>query len=663
MKRNRQEYMKSYMKRYRSVKAVSLISNYQTDLLSSSLNESSEAISLPEKESRDDFKELSVSISEYLSEGENGCQDDESNVCDFSSDFEFSETDIDSEPKPVYIICEELAQVAVKHNLTRDAINDILLILSQSGKFEKCDIPKDARTLIKTPSSIDVLSKCDGSYIYIGLKKGIDDIFAINNVEVDTNFITIDVNIDGLPIQRSNNLQFWPILCSIVNIISFPFLVAIYSGSAKPSSVHDFLQDFVTEVNNLTFNGLVINEKHYKFNLRSFICDAPARAFVRCCSGHTSKNGCERCTSVAECYERRIVYTNDNANLRTDAEFRSNAYPLHKNGNSPCLLINNLDMVRSFVIEPMHNLFLGVCRRFLFFLKFKSKIHISFAQQQLISNRMLDIAQSTPSDFVRQPRGLSEIERWKATEFRQFTLYTGIVVLEKILDNEVYNLFVAFAVAVRILHIEDDDDRNDLLPFAKKLFATFVHNSRKICGKSFVTFNVHNLLHIVDDAKYYNCSMNDISAFKFENYLQYLKKITRNAKYNPIVSVAKRFKERSILVHPSGYVIKSAICKISTFKRNKYFLSKDGMYCEVMEILLNEGEQKYSCNVISKHNLQPLFVTPINSGEWGIMKYSKFNKVKWKLTVLKRSDFLQKLYAMNNALGELTFFPVLHKIN
>ena len=82
-----------------------------------------------------------------------------------------------------------------------------------------------------------------------------------------------------------------------------------------------------------------------------------------------------------------------------------------------------------------------------------------------------------------------------------------------------------------------------------------------------------------------------------------------------------------------------------------------------MEILLNEGEQKYSCNVISKHNFQPLFVTPINSAEWGIMKYSKFNKVKWKLTVLKRSDFLQKLYAMNNTFGELTFFPVLHKIN
>ena len=127
--------------------------------------------------------------------------------------------------------------------------------------------------------------------------------------------------------------------------------MVIYSGNAKPSSVHDFLQDFVTEVNNLTFNGLVNNEKHYKFNLCSFICDAPAHAFVRCCSGHTSKNGCDRCTYVAECYERRIVYKNDKANLRTDAEFRSNAYPLHKNGNSPCLLINNLDIVRSFVMS------------------------------------------------------------------------------------------------------------------------------------------------------------------------------------------------------------------------------------------------------------------------------------------------------------------------
>ena len=70
--------------------------------------------------------------------------------------------------------------------------------------------------------------------------------------------------------------------------------------------------------------------------------------------------------------------------------------------------------------------------------------------------------------------------------------------LEKVSGNVVYNLFVAFAVAVRILHIENDDDRNDLLPYAKKFFAAFVHNSRKICGKSFVTFNVHNFILLMN---------------------------------------------------------------------------------------------------------------------------------------------------------------------
>ena len=54
------------------------------------------------------------------------------------------------------------------------------------------------------------------------------------------------------------------------------------------------------------------------------------------------------------------------------------------------------------------------------------------------------------------PKGLSKIEHWKATEFRQFTLHTRIIVLERTLV--VYNLFVEFAVAVRILHIENDNN-------------------------------------------------------------------------------------------------------------------------------------------------------------------------------------------------------------
>ena len=47
-----------------------------------------------------------------------------------------------------------------------------------------------------------------------------------------------------------------------------------------------------------------------------------------------------------------------------------------------------------------------------------------------------------PSEFARQPRRLQELDRCKATEFRQFLLYTGHVVLKGIVSKELFQHFL-----------------------------------------------------------------------------------------------------------------------------------------------------------------------------------------------------------------------------
>lgn len=61
------------------------------------------------------------------------------------------------------------------------------------------------------------------------------------------------------------------------------------------------------------------------------------------------------------------------------------------------------------------------------------------------------LGQYIPSEFCRRPRSLSEIDRWKATEFGFFLLYGGVVVLKHALCEQLYKHFLLLFVAVAIL--------------------------------------------------------------------------------------------------------------------------------------------------------------------------------------------------------------------
>lgn len=109
----------------------------------------------------------------------------------------------------VFHFTDRLKHWAVHHRITARAISDLLKILILAGfSF----LPKDSRTFLHTPTklSIKVLEK--GKLWYNGLKKCIDHAFSNVNRAME---ITLDFNFDGLPVFKSSNLQFWPILAAI----------------------------------------------------------------------------------------------------------------------------------------------------------------------------------------------------------------------------------------------------------------------------------------------------------------------------------------------------------------------------------------------------------------------------------------------------------------
>lgn len=107
-----------------------------------------------------------------------------------------------------------------------------------------------------------------------------------------------------------------------------------------------------------------------------------------------------------------------------------------------------------------------------------------------LSKYLLNLNQYIPSDFVRKAREISDVSRWKATEFRSFLLYFGPIVLKNILNEKCYVHFMALSISMTILL---SPDRRELLEYANQLLDYFVKQFEIIYGVEFSSHNVHGL--------------------------------------------------------------------------------------------------------------------------------------------------------------------------
>ena len=58
----------------------------------------------------------------------------------------------------------------------------------------------------------------------------------------------------------------------------------------------------------------------YAFDISCFICDAPARAYVKQIKGHSGYYGCDKCTQSGD-YAGKVIFPKTDAPLRTDTSF------------------------------------------------------------------------------------------------------------------------------------------------------------------------------------------------------------------------------------------------------------------------------------------------------------------------------------------------------
>ncbi|KAF5394704.1 hypothetical protein PHET_10566 [Paragonimus heterotremus] len=128
-------------------------------------------------------------------------------------------------------------------------------------------------------------------------------------------------------------------------------------------------------------------------------------------------------------------------------------------------------------------------------------------------------------DSARKGRLPDDVDRWKASEYRQFLLYIGPAFLKDVLDAKKYDKFLWFSICMHLMC--NSRLAQHYLTFVQGTLIKAVHQSAAPYGKSELVYNVHKVVHLCDKVRLRG-SMDAFSAVPYESYLSTLKRLLRS---------------------------------------------------------------------------------------------------------------------------------------
>lgn len=491
-------------------------------------------------------------------------------------------------------------------NVTQTATTALQKILRENGLS---DLPSDARTLLQTAKHRDIVSVPPGQYCHIGLRKALA--YYKRNYASNADVLTVDFNIDGLPISNSSQSHFWMILAGVTaNSCSRQiYVVGAYHGYNKPKSFPEFLAPFIeeaTELGNFEVEGNPVTIK-----IRCIICDAPARNSCLGTKSYSAYFGCGRCDQEGfYSTTHGMTYPEIHSSKRTNESFRNKAQPEHHNYDSPFLKLD-IDMISQFPLDCLHTVYLGVTKKIVNIMihggdrknkRGKLKSH----DVQRISDRLMQVAQYQPSEFQRKCRPLNHASHFKGAEYRSLILYILPIVTKNILPIDEYHTILVLHVSLTIL--SDPVLCVSHASVAQSLLEEFVRLFGEVYGADHLVYNVHSLLHIVDDVKMYG-PIDSYSAFPFESFMYKVKRMVHK-KNQSLAQICNRVEESYLLNAPkkvtksnvefkkkcqiiNGHIFKEVVFedfKINNNNRDQWFLNQDSEICKFVYCKSNRIE-------------------------------------------------------------------------
>lgn len=455
----------------------------------------------------------------------------------------------DEQPDNVPLtLAEELLTFFILFNLPRRGMEYLLQLLIR----HQVNVPRSVYLLSKSSSKVqfsDYLIE-NGQLAYLSIKENLmfclhKGILRLNHLtSISDNSFTFDikVNIDGLPLYRNSKINLWPILI-VIQDITRPLPVSVFCGIGKPE-IRSYMQSFVTEISELKSVGCLFQGATLYLRNVLFICDAPARAHVQCIKYHSGFYGCGYCIQKGEYVSDRVIFPSMNDILRTDDN-----YATYNENNQTALspLIHIIPLFSCFPPDYMHLLCLGVMKKLCNYY-FSPTRHLTLPcrlSRQLIinvNNQARFISPFFPSDFQRKPRSFSELENFKATEFRTLILYSGCYLFSNVLPIQFYKHFLLLHFST---YVFISNRLSHLYDHASRCYEIFVRDMGTLFGQQSLIYNVHVMLHLSYFVNLYG-PLDNFSSFPYENHLFLIKRRVKKTRGIFIQTVNQLSNIRSI---------------------------------------------------------------------------------------------------------------------
>lgn len=291
-------------------------------------------------------------------------------------------------------------------------------------------------------------------------------------------------------------------------------VVGIIPGPSEPSmNINSYLEPLVKDLQHL-WNGAMINVQGTPTKIRAAIacvsCDVPAARKVGGFVGFRGKHGCTKCLKEftvenfgdypnysgfdktkwePRCHALHVWYASKQRNAKTETE-RKLIEATHGARYSILFELPYYNPISSCIIDPMHNLFLGVAKHF--FDVWTSNNILAPDSCQSIQKKVDSF--NCPSDIGRIPHKLaSNFSGLKSDQWKTWTMYFSLFALKGILPHRDYDcwlMFVKICIKIckrKIQFSELEVIDGDIQSFCEQLY-----------GINSLTPNMHFIGHITD---------------------------------------------------------------------------------------------------------------------------------------------------------------------